>query len=171
MRGVETNMLRLPMLCVVLLMVGLSVAAQTHPDFSGRWVLEDAPDASGQTALELIVQQAERTTSALGRALPEPITYLTVERRLATEKRIDRYEPVGLVGGVVEGLSGQSGTLTTTMQWATKWEGAVLVLARTARGETREERWSLDADGTLTLTTTVRANGSESPTRLVYRRQ
>jgi hypothetical protein len=171
MRGVETSMRTLPMLCVALLMAGHGVAAQTRTDFSGRWVLENAPDASGATAIELIVQQVELTTSGLGRALPGPITYLTVERHFATEKRIDRYQPVGLVGGVVEGLSGQRGTLTTTMQWATKWEGEVLVISRTERGETRDERWSLDAEGSLIVLATTRANGSESTTRLVYRRQ
>jgi|RhiMethySRZTD1v2_1073278.scaffolds.fasta_scaffold00149_15 hypothetical protein len=145
--------------------------AQDHPDLSGRWILDNVHDASSDAAVELTVQQVERTTSALGRPLAEPVTFLTVERRSAAGIRIDRYEPVGVVGGVVEGLSGQPGTLTTTMGYSTKWDGAVLVITRTERGETRDERWSLEAGGILVLTTTTRANGSESKIRLVYRKQ
>ena len=154
----------------MLFLLGGGTAAQGHPDLSGRWILENASAASSDVARELTVQQVERTTSVIGGPLKEPVTYLTIQRRFATTSRIDRYEPVGVVGGTVEGLSGQPGKLSSTSRYSTNWEGRVLVINTAESHEAREEKWSLE-DAALILTVTTRASGSESTTRLVYRRQ
>ena len=156
--------------CLLLLVCSRTATAQAHPDLSGRWILENAGAVPPDAALQLTVQQIERTTSVFGVPLKEPVTFLIVDRSFATGSRTDRYEPVGVVGGTVEGFSGQPGELRA--RYSTKWEGRVLVITNidlTTKTE-REERWSLE-ESALVLTVTTRANGSESTTRLVYGRQ
>jgi hypothetical protein len=155
-------------LCVLVSVIAETTAAQSNPDFSGRWVLVN-PAAASDIARDLVVRES----------FEAPVTVLTVERRSKGDVRIATYK-IGLAWGRTSGITedGQ-GPITRTRLSAT-WDGDRLVIETgTYWGATREsgpysehdEIWSLDAQGRLVMIVTDRGSGTElRTTQLTYRR-
>ena len=152
--------------CVVAWCLAGTTLAQGKPDFTGRWVLVDSANASPEIARELDVRES----------FDAPVTSLTVVRRSASGVRADTYR-IGLQGGTVGGVvGGEAGPRTL---YSVGWTAETLVIEtgsywdspRSTRFEEHDERWALDAQGRLVITTIDRATGADSRTaQLVYRR-
>ena len=155
-----------------------TTAAQEKPDFTGEWILVTPRDGATDAAAELSVRQwLEHKTSVRG--VPIDIPHVAIERQFQTGARSESYQ-IGIVGGVTSGSAGANFP-GVRIQYRVKWDGDRLVI-ETGRyaGPTREsgpysehdEVWSLEAQGTLVMTVTDRASGTESrTTQLTYRKR
>jgi hypothetical protein len=145
----------------VLVLLVLTLGAQTTLDLSGDWVMTSL-DAAVDVARELRVQI--RTESRL------PV--MRIERRGLTGTRSEEYR-IGIPGGHV---TGTQQTLSSA-----RWIGKQLVirngtyagpLGDNAAFSESEESWSLDSNGRLLITTTTRErDAAPKTTQTTYRRR
>jgi hypothetical protein len=144
-----------------------------EPDFSGDWVLVQASGQTTEPASALIVRQQITRTTARGEPMPPRFSDLSVERHFTKGVESERYK-IGIMGGNVSSI----GEWTTE---AVTWEGASLIIRRgkysgppqqTKPNAEREEVWTFDPAGRLSITISDRSSGSAPTTvRLIYRRQ
>lgn len=160
---VRSNLLRESTLLTIAALLAVAVvAAQTHPNFSGRWVLvsETSPQEL-PLAHRLTVEQTDT----------HPLPMLTVRRD--DSERIERYQ-IGIVGGVVGG-----DRQSTSRSWhSVVWREARLVIALEESHDSSRayssETWELDREGHLVLTRTERHEPDSTPPRTTvgtYRRE
>jgi hypothetical protein len=169
---------------VLSILVAATVAAQSQPDFSGRWVLAHPEAAGAGVAGALTVRQPIVRTNVHGVPMEPVFKEITVERQFGTDTQADTFQigvHGGTVGGVVaNGAATGAGPDIPQTRFFVRWEDNRLVID-TGRysGSTREagpytertEVWQLDAAGMLIVTITDRGPGAESTTRtLTYRR-
>lgn len=137
------------------------VAAQSHPDFSGKWVLDPSKSQGPMVpqSSELTITQTDKTlTLVRNSAGPSgPMTTTLVYQ---------------LDGSPSKNAVGANG-ITVDFSSTTAWEGPALVINTTAPqlqgGFKQTERWSLD-DGrnTLTLKGDVAMAGQSASMTLVF---
>jgi len=137
-------------------------AAQTHPNFSGRWVLlSDRSPQALPVAHTLVVEQSDS----------QPIPILTIRR---DESAVIEGYQIGISGGVVGG-DGQS----TSRSWhSVVWRDDRLVISveesHDASSAFSSETWALDLAGHLVITRTERHEPGSTPARTAvatYRRE
>src|SRR5262249_25090890 len=138
--GVSHQLLmrRLASVLFVLAALATPMAAQAHPNFAGKWVLDPkSVDGMGPTSMTLNVVQDAKTIS-IESAATSPMGDQKTNRVL----NLDGSPSTNKVSTPAGDLE-----LTSTGSW----DGAVFVVA--TKGEvqgqaiTFNERWSLDADG------------------------
>ena len=153
--------------------------AQDRPDFSGTWILVSPNPAPSNAPQTLVVEASFRRQSVRGTPINPPLVTLTVSSRFGNAIRSDIYT-VGTIGGVVGGLPEKGrpdNGPRTSSRYSTRWDGDKLVvdLANYADGKLTSEHgevWSLDGQGTLSITVTDHIVGDPATTtNLVYRRQ
>lgn len=143
------------------------LAAQTHPDFSGKWELdpksvEGAPNGMGPVSLTLTVTQDAKTIKVV-QAAKTPMG----DQESTTAYNVDGSESKNTLSN-----GGMSVELVSTGAW----EGPVLVV--TTKGDiqgqtlTTTERWSLDAGGkTLRLQRDLSMMGQGYSLKLAFNKQ
>ena len=141
------------------------LAAQAHPDFSGKWALDPKTAPPGMPpgiSLMLDVKQDEKT--------------MTVELSVTGSMDAEKRKTVLNFDGspTKNSLTTAAGTLEMTSTAA--WDGKVLAV--TTSGDlggapvVQSDRWSLAPDGkTLTLETTVTAAGQKNATKMAFLKQ
>ncbi len=168
-------------LFLVILTLGptATVATQDRPDFSGRWVLESASQATADTPRVLSVKQTLVRTNVRGESIKPLFKDIIVDRELESGTRSEAHI-IGVVGGVISGeVSGQP--TAPRRHHAVRWEGNTLVFeSGSYTGHAREtgvwterrEVWSLESGGRLRLTVESRSSvGTQSTVTLIYRRE
>jgi hypothetical protein len=165
--------------CVLILLTVAATSAQDRPDFSGTWILVSPNPAPSNAPQTLVVEASFSRQSARGTPISPPLVTLAVSPRFGNAIRSDIYT-VGTIGGVVSGLPEKGlpdNGPRTSSRYSTRWDGDKLVvdLANYADGKLTSEHgevWSLDGQGTLSITVTDHIVGDPSTTvTLVYRRQ
>jgi hypothetical protein len=150
-------------------------AAQTQPDFSGRWVLERSEGAGVENARALVVRQPVVRENVYGVPIQPVFLQITVERQFAAATRTDTYCICrgGRVGGVTAGGQSRGPTSSFFVRWE---ENRLVIDTATSAGENglpvaHTEVWQLDANGTLTVKIEDRVQGAEPRTgTATYRR-
>ena len=147
-------------LCLSLVIVGGDpVSAREKPDFSGVWPLKTPPELPPDAAHTVVVNQTA--------------TKISIERRFAGRTTSENHQ-LSRTGGTV-GASG-----ATSFQGVMWFGDRLLFHEETRSGPAgthekyyeRGEDWSLDADGVLTVETTIRrSDAPRSRTILTYTRQ
>jgi hypothetical protein len=137
------------------------VAAQSHPDFSGKWVLDpsksEGPGVPPSSELT-VTQTATSLSVARNAAGPAgPMTTTLVYQ-------LDGKESKNTVGG--NGMAVDLSSITS-------WDGPALVISTTAPqmqgGFKQRERWSLDDSGkTLTVKGDLAVAGQNASVTLVF---
>jgi hypothetical protein len=163
------------------MLVGAFAQAQDGVDFTGRWTLESPSSASAETPRALSVRQSLVTTNVRGEPMRPFFQDITIEREVEGSIRAETHQ-IGVVGGVVGGLTSRGGTTgSSQVHHAVKWDASALVFesgSYTGRSpETgvwteRREVWSLDSDGRLHVVITTRGSSDAPRTvAVVYQRQ
>lgn len=175
--------MRTPLSAIALsMLVGAFVQAQDGVDFTGRWIFESPSSASAETPRALSVRQSLVTTNVRGEPMRPFFKDITIEREVEGSTRAETHQ-IGVVGGVVGGLTSTSGTAGSPggHHHAVKWDANTLVFERGSytgqRPETgvwteRREAWSLDSDGRLYVVITTRGSSDAPRTvAVVYQRE
>ncbi len=163
------------------MLLGAFVQAQDGVDFTGRWVLETPSLASAETPHALSVRQSLVTTNVRGEPMRPFFKDITIERQVEGGSRAETHQ-IGVVGGVVGGLTSTSGTTGSLREHhAVKWDANALVFeSGRYTGQSREtgvwterrEVWSLDSDGRLHVVITTRGSSDAPRTvSVLYQRQ
>ena len=168
-------------LIVSSLLLASRLAAQSQPDFSGRWDLVRVEPADAQAAATLVVQQLIARTNVYGAPMQPFFKSITIERRFSDRTHTDAYD-IGVQGGKIGGITAGQDPLTPVPQtrFVVRWEGNRLVVdTGSYAGSSREaapysertETWQLDDARLLTITTVVRRSSADSTTSTAtYRR-
>ena len=174
--------MRTPLSAIALsMLVGTFVQAQDGVDFTGRWILESPSSASAETARALSVRQSLVTTNIRGEPMRPFFKDIAIERQAEGGTRVETHQ-IGVVGGVVGGLTSTSGTAGSPRRHhAVKWDANALVFEsgsytgqspETGVWTERREAWSLDSDGRLHVVITTRGSSDAPRTvAVVYQRQ
>jgi hypothetical protein len=138
------------------------VAAQTHPDFSGTWLMDTKTAPQGVTALTMIVKQDAKTLNVV----------TDVSTTMGAQKVTNVFNLDGTDSK--NSVSGPAGTVETVSTVA--WEGATMTVATKAsmQGQeiTQNEKWSLAPDGkTLNLERLVGFGGQNMSVKLAFNKQ
>jgi hypothetical protein len=161
--------------CVLVLLLEGATAAQDRPDFSGTWTLVNPIGSASSAAHMLIVRQSFTRESVRGTPIDPPLITLAVERHASASVHSDLYT-IGVIGGTVSGVGGQS----AQTRFSTTWDADRLVIETVYSGRPGDagsssihrEVWSLDAQQTLSLVFTDQSTDTEPmTTTLIYRRQ
>ena len=174
--------MRTPLSAIALgMLVGAFVHAQDGVDFTGRWILESQSSASAETPRALSVRQSRVTTNVRGEPMRPFFKDITIEREVEGSTRAETHQ-IGVVGGVVGGLTSTSGTAGSRRgHHAVKWDTNALVFEsgsytgqspETGVWTERLEAWSLDSDARLHVVITTRgSNDAPRTVAVVYQRQ
>lgn len=150
-----------PLLFVLATVAAGPVAAQSHPDFSGKWVLDPAKSQGPMIpkSMELTVTQTEKL--------------LTIERNAAgpsgSMKTTLVYQLDGSMSTNTVGANGMSMDLNSKAAWT----GDTLVIDTTAPqmqgGMKQVERWSVEGGGKqLTVRGDISIAGQSASATMVY---
>ncbi len=140
------------------------LAAQAHPDFSGKWVLDpkSVENGMGPTAMTLTVKQDDKNLT-----IETAATSQMGDMKSTTVLNLDGSESKNKVTG-----PGGSVDLTSTG----KWDGPAYVV--TTKGDvqgnamTQTDRWSLGADGkTLQLQRDASVMGQTFSLKFLFNKQ
>ena len=150
-----------PMLFVLATVAAGPVAAKSHPDFSGKWVL-DPSKSEGPTvppSSELMVTQTAKALT-VARNSPGPTGPITS----TLVYQLDGTASKNTVGG---------NGMTVDLNSTTAWEGPALVISTTTPqmqgGFKQTERWSLDDGGKqLTVKGDIAVSGQTASIKLVF---
>ena len=154
---------------LVVLLLTIPLAAQTHPDFTGRWRLDSDTAPAADVPLALDVRRSPPS------AAPS-VEMVTVRRLFAARETVETY-PVGIVSGTVGGVSADRSQSPITTEHSVRWEGESLTFEDRRRAgrddwDWRRETWSLDAAGRLEVAmTTDSASAPQMTMTVAYRRQ
>jgi hypothetical protein len=164
---------------ILVLLAGASLAAQDHPDLSGRWVLESPSQAGPEVPRALSVRRSLVRTMERGPMKPFFFDMI-ITREFEKGPRVETYR-IGVVGGTVPGVSKDGSDADPGTRHSAQWDGHSLVIeSGTQTAPTREsgvwterrEAWSLDPDGRLRVGITTRDSVDPPKTEtLLYRRQ
>jgi hypothetical protein len=156
-------------------------AAQSQPDFSGRWVLVRADPADAPAAGTLVVRQPIVRANVYGEPTQPFFKAITIERQFVDLTQIQTYD-IGVTGGTVGGIAAGHDPLASVPEtrFFVRWEDNRLVIdtgsyagsSRAAGPYTeRTETWRLDEAGLLTVAVTDRRSDTGSTTSFAtYRR-
>ena len=150
-----------PMLFVLATVAAGPVAAQSHPDFSGKWVL-DPSKSEGPTvppSSELNVTQTPKALT-VARNSPGPTGPMTSTL-------------VFQLDGATSTNSVSGNGMTVDLSSTAAWDGPALVISTTAPkmqgGFKQTERWSLDDGGKqLTVKGDIAVSGQTASVKLVF---
>lgn len=157
-------------------------AAQSQPDFSGRWVLVAPTPTSSDAASVLVVEQPVTRSNIRGEPTPPSYSSITIRRERRTHTANETRE-IGISGGVVGGIVARTGerTPTPTTRFETTWHDNVLLLLDRVDGpdgphtgdwSERREAWSLDPDGRLRIEIVTEAHDRpQQASVFLYRRE
>ena len=166
---------------VILVMLGIvAVAAQDKPDFSGSWFLASSKPPGSDIPRALSVRQRLVRTNVYGEPMTPFFKDIAVDREFESRTQSETHL-IGIVGGVVPGLTRDGSPRGSTEHHAVTWDGNALVFETgTYTGEAREtgvwaerrEVWSFDPDGRLRVVITTR-NSVDTPRAVtsLYRRR
>ena len=156
----------------------ITPAAQVPPNLLGRWVLEAGQQPASDTPRVLSVRQSLVRTMERGPMKPF-VRDLIVERELDTGTRSETFQ-IGAAGETIPVLDTEDTGKRQSTPRSVHWRGNALVIeggsgpGNSANGEVPEQReaWSLEPDGRLKLTLTLRTSGDAASTNtFMYRRQ
>jgi hypothetical protein len=138
------------------------LAAQSHPDFTGTWIIDAKAAPAGITSMTMTVKQDPKTINVV-----TDINTTMGAQKVTNVFNLDGSESKN-------SMSGPAGTIETTSTVA--WEGAVMVVATKASVQGQEisqnDKWSLGADGkTLNLERAVGFGGQNMSTKLAFNKQ
>ena len=141
---------------------GSPLAAQSHPDFTGTWVMDAKTAPAGITSLTLTVKQDPKTINVVS----------DVNTAMGAQKVTNVFNLDGSESK--NSMSGPAGTVETTS--TVGWEGPVMTVATKASVQGQEisqnEKWSLAADGkTLNLERVVGFGGQNMSVKLAFNKQ
>ena len=156
-------------LLILMILAATTVAAQSQPDFSGRWVLVRSDRAGAEVANTLTVRQPIVRTNVYGAPMDPSYLRITIERQFASSNRTDTYL-IGARGGTVS-----SGNVRASTTVFARWENNRLVVDTSSASDVaktaRTEVWQYDDAGMLIVTVTERAANVDSITiTAMYRR-
>jgi hypothetical protein len=164
---------------VLAFLSGAAPGAQSHPDLSGRWVLETPPPSTSNVPLALSVSQSLVRTMERGPMKPF-FRDLTIEREFDSGTRSETYQ-IDTVGERVPDVRDDASRARQGTGHSIRWDGNALVIQNgsyttsTAPSGVRVEQrevWSLGPDGRLKVTITTRSSVDAPRTDTVtYRRQ
>lgn len=142
--------------------IGSPLAAQSHPDFSGTWLMDAKTAPPGINSLTMTVKQDKKTINIVTDA----------NTAMGTQKVANVFNLDG--SDSKNSMSGPAGTVETTS--TVGWEGAVLTVATKATVQGQEilqnEKWSLAADGkTLNLERVVGFAGQSMNIKVAFNKQ
>ena len=157
--------------------------AQTHPEFSGQWVLIGASGHSVDLAQTVAVQATTVDTDASGRPMAPYDSALLISREIDGVVQTEALK-IGLQGGVVGGVSEVSGPASPEVRslWSVRWADDCLVNyveSSSAPAEpgpavtrSRTEQWCMNTARHLVVTIRIAQSGMPplNATR-VYRKQ
>jgi hypothetical protein len=163
----------------VMVSLGVPLAAQDKPDFSGSWILESgSPGADIPQALS--VSQSLVRTNVRGEPMQPFFRDIKVTRALPNSTRSETYL-IGVTGGTVPGLLANGSESGPRTHQRVAWEQQALIIEsgsytgpapETGDWAERREVWSFDSDVRLRLAITTRSSVDAPRTvTLVYRRQ
>jgi hypothetical protein len=166
-------------ICLLILLMAGTGAAQDQPDFSGRWVLDAPPRGGAEIPAALSVRQLVVRTTIHGEPMKPYFSDITIDRHFESGTRSETH-PIGVVGGSVSGPAGSAERTVRKSLHGVNWDGTSLVFeSGSYTGESpdtdtwaeRREVWSLDPDGRLRIVVTTR-HPAERPNAvtLLYRR-
>jgi len=120
--------MRTPLSAIALsMLVGAFVQAQDGVDVTGRWILVTPSLASPETPDALSVRQSLVTTNVRGDPMRPFFRDITIERQVEGGSRAETHQ-IGVLGGVVGGLTSTSGTAGSPREHhAVKWDTNALV--------------------------------------------
>ena len=138
------------------------LAAQTHPDFSGTWVMDSKSAPAGLTSLTMVVKQDAKTINVV----------TDVNTAMGAQKMTNVFNLDG--SDSKNSASGPGGTVETVS--TVGWEGSSMIVATKAsmQGQevTQNEKWSLAPDGkTLALERVVGFGGQNMSIKLSFNKQ
>jgi hypothetical protein len=151
----------------VLLVLSLTIRQEpSQPDFSGRWVLA-AMTGDDVPAIALVVAQTMTRTNVRGEPMAPFYSAVTIQRRFLTTPMTtsDTTYRIGVEGGVVGTVRGARDP--PGIRFGVSWRGDSLVIwsetdverdSVTVSFDRREEVWSIDHGGRLTITVTRRTS-------------
>jgi hypothetical protein len=164
---------------VVLVLVVAALAAQTEPDFSGRWILVSASPPGPGVPRALSVRQELVRTNVRGEPMKPFFKSIAIDREFESGTRSET-QPIGIIGGVVSGIPKDAGPRAPSGHHAVKWDLTDLVFESgsytgttpgTGEWSERREVWSLQPDGRLQVTITTSDSTEKATTvTLSYRR-
>jgi len=142
--------------------IGSPVAAQSHPDFSGTWVMDAKTAPAGINSLTLTVKQDSKTINVVS----------DVNTAMGAQKVTNVFNLDGSESK--NSMASPAGTVETSSTVA--WEGPVLTVATKASVQGQEisqnEKWSLAPDGkTLNLERVVGVAGQNMSIKLAFNKQ
>lgn len=167
------------LLCVMWLVA--RVAAQEHPDFSGRWRLQQT-SADVEMPVAMDVRQTLQTTNVRGEPMAPFYSDIAITR-IRPEGAAETSYRIGVRGGFISGVAGPPGTRPpeSRIDRDVHWDGAALLILESGRSRSpstgdvsweRNERWTMLADGRIRIDVTT--GGSGEPSRsgvFIYLRQ
>jgi hypothetical protein len=138
------------------------LAAQTHPDFSGTWVMDAKTAPQGITSLTLTIKQDAKTIN-----IATDVNTVMGAQKMTSVFNLDGSDSKN-------SATGPAGTIETVS--TVGWEGASMIVATKAQMQgqeiTQNEKWSLAADGkTLALERVVGFGGQNMSTKLTFNKQ
>jgi hypothetical protein len=158
------------------LMVAATViapAAQVPAGLSGRWVLETGQQVASDTPRVLSVRQSLVRTMERGPMKPF-VRDLIIEREFETGTRSETFQ-IGAAGETIPVLDTDDRQPRQPTARSVQWQGNALVIeGGSGAGTLAEQReaWSLEPDGRLKLTLSMRTSADALTTNtFMYRRQ
>lgn len=152
----------LTLLLVAATATAAPLGAQTHPDFTGTWVMDAKTAPAGLTSMTMTVKQDAKT--------------INVETDVGTAMGAQKITNVFNLDGSdsKNSMSGPGGTVETVS--TVSWDGPIMVVATKAsmQGQeiTQNEKWALGGDGkTLTLDRVVGFGGQNMSIKLAFNKQ
>jgi hypothetical protein len=152
----------LTVLLVAATAIASPLAAQSHPDFSGTWVMDAKTAPAGINSLTMMIKQDTKTINIV----------TDVNTAMGAQKVTNVFNLDG--SDSKNSMSGPAGTVETTS--TVGWEGAAMIVATKASVQGQEisqnEKWSLTADGkTLNLDRVVGVGGQNMSIKLAFNKQ
>jgi hypothetical protein len=151
----------IPMLFTLATVAAGPLAAQAHPDFSGKWALDPSKSQGPMVppSSDLTVTQTDKLLTIV-RNSPGPSGPMST----TLVYQLDGTASKNTVGG---------NGMTVDLNSTTAWDGPALVISTTAPqmqgGLKQTERWSLDDSGkTLTLKGDIAVAGQTASMTLVF---
>ncbi|MGH7618876.1 MAG: hypothetical protein ACREPM_16780 [Gemmatimonadaceae bacterium] len=157
-------MRRLASAFFALAVLAAPLAAQTHPDFTGKWVLDPKSLDANMSGISITLNVKQDSKA------------LTVDSDASTPMGAQKTSSVFNLDGSASKNTADTPGGSLTLTSTGTWDGSTFVIATNGeiQGQalTQTEHWSLDADGkTLHLQRDVSAMGQNASFKMNFNKQ
>jgi hypothetical protein len=158
-------------LSVLMFLTPAVAGAQEKPDLTGQWVLVSAADAENGAARALSVRLFFEHEKDI-RGEPIDVPYVTISKMFQSETNSTAQSTTYRIGAD-GGLAGGRSVPGPSTRFAVRWDSDRLLIetgSYTISGSysERDEEWTIDESGQLTMTINVRASG-DAPTTTTFK--